>query len=360
MKETGDSYQGTGDRGQGAARLRRPLLPRLRRSRGYGGSLLRSGERWIWVAHLLSLLLVARVFAGEPVDILETWTAPGLAGWTYEGKGVSVANAGGYLNVTFRRQSSPSVASCIAHGTVPAGTLVTNISFRFLATEIAPSGLRVVLHASGSGNTWARNLSAPPVGEWAVVDLPVSDAAPLSIGPSGTAVQFFNDMLDIDWVGVYLRRSGRLNAQAFGLDDFSIQGETIDYVIDPPTDTDGDGAPDTWEVRYGFDLNNPADAAGDADGDGLSNYGEYVAGTHPRDDTSVLRIEITDDPLESAPAVRWDSFPQRVYSLWRSTNMALPFVQVEGGITSTLPVNLYTDTSATNRGPFFYRLGVRK
>jgi hypothetical protein len=48
-------------------------------------------------------------------------------------------------------------------------------------------------------------------------------------------------------------------------------------------DSDGDGMPDDWEQYY-FGLNgtNPND---DSDGDGVSNYGEYVTGTNPTDPT---------------------------------------------------------------------------
>jgi len=47
------------------------------------------------------------------------------------------------------------------------------------------------------------------------------------------------------------------------------------------TDDDNDGMPDVWELQYGFDPLNPADAVLDADGDGYTNLEEYQMGTSP-------------------------------------------------------------------------------
>lgn len=48
-------------------------------------------------------------------------------------------------------------------------------------------------------------------------------------------------------------------------------------------DSDGDGMPDYWEEKYGFDPFDPSDANDDPDGDGLVNLDEYRHGTDPRD-----------------------------------------------------------------------------
>ncbi len=57
-------------------------------------------------------------------------------------------------------------------------------------------------------------------------------------------------------------------------------------VVKVEVDTDHDGMPNAWEKKYGFNPEDPADAAQDADGDGFTNLEEYQAGTDPRDANS--------------------------------------------------------------------------
>ena len=65
---------------------------------------------------------------------------------------------------------------------------------------------------------------------------------------------------------------------------------------DPPPipslpDRDGDHIPDAWEIQYGLNPNDPADASLDLDGDGISNLEEFLAGTDPTDPASYLKID---------------------------------------------------------------------
>lgn len=78
-------------------------------------------------------------------------------------------------------------------------------------------------------------------------------------------------------------------------------------------DNDGDGMPDDWESRYGLNPVDPTDAAGDLDGDGVSNLDEYLRGTEPGQEprprfegtrlTPEGRIELTLRGLSSTACV---------------------------------------------------------
>jgi len=54
-------------------------------------------------------------------------------------------------------------------------------------------------------------------------------------------------------------------------------------------DSDSDGLPNDWEIAHGLNPNDNGDAASDPDQDRANNLQEYLAGTNPRNATSVFR-----------------------------------------------------------------------
>ena len=55
--------------------------------------------------------------------------------------------------------------------------------------------------------------------------------------------------------------------------------------VTPPVDSDGDGMPDFWEIKYGLNPQDPSDAAKDCNNNGVTNLNEYKAGLDPCDAT---------------------------------------------------------------------------
>lgn len=109
-----------------------------------------------------------------------------------------------------------------------------------------------------------------------------------------------------------------------------------------------------WAKRYGIPTDGSADFI-DTDGDGMSNYAESRSDTIPTAASSVLSITKVSRGSQST-LLNWQSVTTRNYRLERATNMsaASPFQTIATNISG----GLYLDTTATNGGPYFYRVGV--
>lgn len=83
------------------------------------------------------------------------------------------------------------------------------------------------------------------------------------------------------------------------------------------SDSDGDGLPDGWEYKNQLNPLDPRGeegASGDPDRDGLSNRDEQLAGTHPRNSRSVLRLHL-ERMAGSKYRISWQAVPGRRYQL---------------------------------------------
>ncbi|MCW5559961.1 MAG: hypothetical protein KIT22_19255, partial [Verrucomicrobiae bacterium] len=74
-------------------------------------------------------------------------------------------------------------------------------------------------------------------------------------------------------------------------------GDVLRLDFGASVDTDGNGVPDGWELRY-FGVTG-IDLSADSDQDGVSNYLEYLAGTSPVDPDDVFHLDITVDSEEA-------------------------------------------------------------
>jgi len=64
-------------------------------------------------------------------------------------------------------------------------------------------------------------------------------------------------------------------------------------------DSDNDLMPDEWEIHYGLDPENPLDALGDIDEDGISNLDEFKNNTKPTADRDSDGVNDDDDAFPS-------------------------------------------------------------
>jgi hypothetical protein len=161
-------------------------------------------------------------------------------------------------------------------------------------------------------------------------------------------------------------------------------GERLRINLTLGQDSDGDGIPDAWKISQLFAAGILPDENGwplhllhpdgDFDGDGVSNFAEYIAGTYATDPNDFLRLQIVDHhpghvilkfygiigktySVESSPdAIHWSSEP---FSAAVPENPGNGITNPQGFLTAptTGPVVI----SSANRGEskLFYRLAVR-
>jgi hypothetical protein len=113
-----------------------------------------------------------------------------------------------------------------------------------------------------------------------------------------------------------------------------------------------------WLQNHGLPADGSVDFA-DSDGDGMNNWQEWVTNTDPTNSLSYLHMLAPDATNNAAGVtIHWQSAGIR-YFLQRSTNLAGPFDTFATNFFAGVGIATYRDATATNTGPYFYRVGVQ-
>jgi hypothetical protein len=137
--------------------------------------------------------------------------------------------------------------------------------------------------------------------------------------------------------------------------------KSVQPLLDPNNDQDGDGIPNGFEQAYGLNPFSSADANADTDGDGMSNLQEFLAGTDPTNNASYFHITSIvgagNDVL-----INWMTGPGRTNALERSAgngggSYSNSFATIFT-VTNTVGTNTnYLDVgAATNFPASYYRI----
>jgi hypothetical protein len=123
-------------------------------------------------------------------------------------------------------------------------------------------------------------------------------------------------------------------------------------------DADGDGLADAWAARYAAILGAALDPDTDYDGDRHTVRQEYLSGTDPLDEQSVLQMHNVGFLADGRARVEWPSVAGRVYALERADGA--PAAANFGAVATDVAadpsgVNAYED-DVDPSVPHFYRV----
>jgi hypothetical protein len=134
------------------------------------------------------------------------------------------------------------------------------------------------------------------------------------------------------------------------------------WVYDAAQDDSGNGTvPDWWANFYfGANVNGSVSGSADDDGDGYSNYAEYVFGTDPTDATSHLSFTVSPVSNNVVAVTFSPCQGGRAYQLQAATDLGSPlWTTLTNGFTQNTNGSGTFTVTQTNTAPAFYRLSAQ-
>jgi hypothetical protein len=138
---------------------------------------------------------------------------------------------------------------------------------------------------------------------------------------------------------------------------FAINRTYTNSILTVLADTNGNGIPDTWESAY-FGSPTGANRDEDADGDSMSNWAEYVAGTNPTNAASYLKV---GHPAPGAAEITFEAVSNRTYSVFYKDDLSaalwMRLTDIVARSSNWTAVATDDAAATTNR---FYRIATPK